>query len=407
VKDAILDLTTVRVPTLEELTLPVPVVRAETLVRDVERTFRDDPTQRAVIVTGVDGGDGVGLLTRLELETMLSGRLGFGRALLARARLSDVVDQGGIRLRTGLTLRDAATEILAHGLRDDDVLVLGPDDIPLGIVPVAVIFRELGLVFREIALRDPLTGLPNRRMLDERGADLLSSGADPARLGVLYVDLDGFKQVNDALGHRAGDALLLAFARRLARIVGPTDMVGRLGGDEFAVLLNDVDENAASEVADRIVESAQQPFDLHDTQLHLSATVGIAMGTDLPTSGSLLTHLEALLHHADEAMLHAKRAGKARTGRLRQPEDTGAAERRALIRRRLRVALQDGGLRLHYQPKLDLRSGRVTSAEALIRLHDDVLGPVPADELIAVAEHTGLIGVLGDWVLRTACAQAR
>ncbi|WGL51229.1 EAL domain-containing protein [Nocardioides sp. BP30] len=398
------ELATVRVPMLRELSLPVPVVTAERRLRDVERAFRDDPDLRAVAVTS---DDGTALLTRLHLETMLSGRLGFGRALLSRAAVGDIVAWNGAPFPADLPLRDVAAEILARGLRDDDVLIVDGDLEPIGIVPVAVIFREVGLVFRQIALRDQLTGLPNRRMLDERGAELLATGVDPARMAVLYVDLDGFKQVNDTLGHQAGDALLMAFSRRLARAVRPHDLAGRLGGDEFAVLLFDVDEGEATAVADRIVEVAQQPFSLHDTQLQLSATVGVAMGADLGVASSVLSPLDALLQHADGAMLHAKRAGKARTGRLSAPEAAGAPERRALIRLRLPEALHQGRLRLHYQPKLELRTGQVTSVEALVRWTDEQLGPVSAGELVAVAENTGQINALGDWVLQTACAQAR
>ncbi|WP_017935523.1 putative bifunctional diguanylate cyclase/phosphodiesterase [Nocardioides sp. Iso805N] len=405
VKDTVsTELASVRVPMLRELSLPVPVVTGRTRLREVERSFLDDPDLRAVAVIG-DGA--TALLTRLHLETMLSGRLGFGRALLSRALVGDIVMWNGAQFPADHTLRDAASEILARGLRDDDVLVVDADREPVGIVPVAVIFREVGLVFREIALRDQLTGLPNRRMLDERGAELLANGVDPGRMAVLYVDLDGFKQVNDTLGHQAGDALLLAFSRRLAGAVRPNDLAGRLGGDEFAVLLFDVDDGEATAVADRIVEVAQHPFSLHDTQLRRSATVGVAMGADLGVSSSVLSPLDALLQHADGAMLHAKRAGKARTGRITEPEATGAPERRALIRLRLPEALQQGRLRLHYQPKLELRSGQITSVEALVRWTDEQLGQVSAGELVAVAENTGHINALGDWVLHTACAQAR
>jgi diguanylate cyclase (GGDEF)-like protein len=404
VTDSAFEQTAVRVPTLRDLSIAVPVVDASDHLREVERAFRNDPALSAVAVTSEHG---TALLTRLHLETTLSGRLGFGRALLSRARVGDVVPADGPSFRVDQGLRDVASEILAHGFRDDTVLVVDREGGVVGIVPVAVLFHEVGLVFREIALRDPLTGLPNRRMLDERGGELLAAGTDPERLAVLYVDLDGFKQVNDTLGHQAGDALLLAFSRRLARVVRPQDLVGRLGGDEFAVLLDDVDETEATEIADRIVEVAQMPFSLHDAQLQLSATVGVAMGGDLGAAASVLRPLDALLQHADGAMLHAKRAGKARAGRLSAPEDAGASERRAMIRLRLHEALQRGLLRLHYQPKLELRSGRISSVEALVRWTDEELGPVPAGELITVAEHTGQINALGDWVLRTACAQAR
>ncbi len=398
------DMTTIRVPTLREISTRVPEVSASDPLRPVERAFRDDPHLRAVAVIGPRD---TALLTRLRLETMLSGRLGFGRALLSRARVCDILEEDALRLHAELSLRDAAAEILARGGAEEDVLVVEDDGSPLGIVAVSVVFREVGTVFREVALRDPLTGLPNRRMLDERGADLVAAGVDPERMAVLYIDLDGFKQVNDTLGHKAGDELLLSFAARLARAVRPADLAGRLGGDEFAVLLHDTSEAEASAVADRIVQLALVPFDLGEHHVQLSATVGIAVGTDLAASTASLTPLDALLQQADAAMLYAKRSGKARTGRPSEPAASGASERRALIRQRLPEAISGDLLRLHYQPKLDLRTGTITSVEALVRWTDPELGAVPAGELVEVAEHTGQIRSLGDWVLRTACAQAR
>ena len=401
--DAATDLTMVRVPTLRELSVPVPEVGAETPVPVVERRFRDDPGLRAIAVTSHDG---TALLTRLRLETVLSGRLGYGRALLSRAVAGEIVEHDGRYLDADLSLRDAATDLLSRpdGLQEEDALVLHADG-TAAVAPVAEIFRAVGIVFREIALRDPLTGLPNRRMLDERAADLLAAGADPNRLAVLYVDLDGFKQVNDTLGHKAGDHLLIAFARRLSGCVRPADVLGRLGGDEFAVLLVDVDEADATGVADRILLAAQQPFAIEDQELHISASVGIAMSSELADTSA--SALDSLLQHADGAMLDAKRAGKARVGRLRVPQTADAPARRARIRNRLRLALAEGGLHLHYQPKLDLRTGRVDSVEALVRWNDAELGPVSPAELIPVAEHTGQVRALGSWVLRAACRQAR
>ena len=402
-----LELSSIHVPTLRELSVPVPEVDASALLHPVERAFRDDPHLRAVAVIPLVADDPTVLLTRLHLETMLSGRLGFGRALLARARVIDILGSDSFHLIADQSLREAASEILNRGWQEEDVLVTERDGTPVGIVSVSAIFREVSSVFREIALRDPLTGLPNRRMLEERGADLVAAGVEPSGLGVLYIDLDGFKQVNDTLGHKAGDDLLYQFARRLARTIRPGDLAGRLGGDEFAVLLHDIDEASASRIAERIVEVAQEPFTLQGTQLHLSATVGIAVGTDLSATDSTLSPLDVLLQQADGAMLYAKRSGKARTGRPSEQETNAVPERQALIRQRLAEAIQNDRLHLHYQPKLDLRTGRITSVEALVRWTDDLLGPVSASELVEVAESTGQIRVLGDWVLRTACAQAR
>ncbi|WP_159794116.1 putative bifunctional diguanylate cyclase/phosphodiesterase [Puerhibacterium puerhi] len=392
--------------TIGELSTPVPQVHADDPVAAVGRTFREQPALRAVAVVGLDTPV---LLTRASLERHLSGRLGYGRALLARAVVRDIVEPDGLHVEAHLPLRDVAGVLLTQreALRDDDVLVLHADG-ATGAASVAAIFREIGLVFQEIAMRDPLTGLPNRRMVDEHGTRLLAAGADRGRLAVLYVDLDGFKEVNDTLGHRAGDELLVAFAQRLAGCVRPQDLLGRLGGDEFAVLLTDVDEEAATAVADRVAGAAQEPFAVDEHRVQVSASVGVAVGTELSGEGTVYGVLDELLQRADAAMFRAKRAGKARVGRLGRVEEAGVPTRRAHVRRRLHHALTHGeGLRLHYQPKLVLRTGRTDAVEALLRWTDEELGPVSPGEVIPLAEHTGQIHALGAWVLRTACAQAR
>ncbi|WP_146251987.1 putative bifunctional diguanylate cyclase/phosphodiesterase [Xylanimonas oleitrophica] len=392
--------------TIGELSAPVPQVDAADAVSLVERIFREHPQLRAVAVVGLEGPPA--LLSRSSLERQLSGRLGYGRALLSRAVAGDVVDAHSLRVDADLPLRDAAGMLLAQRewLRDDDVLVLHQDG-TTGVASVAAIFREIGLVYQEIAMRDPLTGLPNRRMLDEHGTRLLATGTDPARVAVLYADLDGFKQVNDTLGHKAGDELLVAFARRLDGCVRPQDLIGRLGGDEFAVLLTDIDPEEATAVADRVVVAAQEKFTVEDHRVEVSASVGIALGSELTGDEPVYGVLDELLERADRAMFRAKRAGKSRVARWLRVEEAGAPGRRATLRRRLEHAIAHGDLHLHFQPKLDLRTGRVESVEALLRWTDEELGVISPGEAIPVAEVTGQIVALGEWVLRAACAQAR
>lgn len=395
---------TSRVETVGDLSDPCPRIDPRTPIPEVEGAFRADPTMQAIAVPTADGA---GLLTRARLQSTLAGRLGYGRALLSRVPVQDIVTTAEVTLAPATSLVNAASAILGRKLdeRYDDVLVIDEQGQTRS-ASVASIFHEVSLQFREIALRDPLTGLPNRRMLDKRGAALIEAGADLDRIAVLYVDLDGFKQVNDTLGHRVGDDLLVEFASRLVASVRPGDVVGRLGDDEFAVLLTDISDVEAMAIADRIVLVSIAPFVIDDQAVHLSASVGVALGQDVRAE-PVLTPVDVLLRHADSAMLHAKQAGKARTERLDRPDQAALPARRDAIRRRLRVALESASLELHYQPKLDLSTDAVTSVEALVRWTDAELGPVSPVEFIPVAEQSGQILELGRWVLRAACAHAK
>jgi len=392
-----------RVETVGEVAQHCPRISPDTTVPRLEYIFR---TQQGIRAVAVPTPRGLGLLSRARFHAILSGELGYGRALLSRARVSKIVDPADLTLPATMTLVLAAAAVVARTgeHRYDDVLVLR-DDGSAQSVPVATLLEEVGLRFREIALRDPLTGLGNRRMLDEYGLAIGGNEADAARLALLYVDLDGFKQVNDSLGHRAGDELLTEFAARLTASVRSGDLVGRLGGDEFAVLLTDASDAEAMAIADRIVRVAATAFVVGGQLVSLSASVGVALWEDVREQTGL-SALDVLLRHADGAMLHAKRAGKARAGRLQGPQWADLPARRAAIRRRLAVALAEDLLELHYQPKLDLRTGTMTSVEALIRWTDAELGPVSPGELIPVAESSGQIYELGRWVVRAACAQA-
>lgn len=390
-------------PMLVELAVEVTVVAASTPVPQVDRLFAADRTLRAV---AVQTPERVGLLSREQLQFTLSGRLGYGRALHARSTVGELLVDDGFALPGQLSLAEAAQRILARpeANRYQDVLVLtagGPR-----VVPVSLIFERLSMMFRHVALHDPLTGLPNRRLLDLQGSALIDDQQDATRLAILYVDLDGFKEVNDTFGHRVGDEVLVSFAQRLRTCVRPGDVVARLGGDEFAVLLVDVSDVQVQAIADRVVLTATAPF-VHDDQLlHLSATVGIAMASDVASEREL-TQLDVLLRHADGAMLKAKAAGKRQVGRLEGSDEAAAFARQALIRRRLQLALESGAFTLHYQPQLDLQTGDRESVEALLRWDDAELGAVSPAEFIPIAESSDQIHRLGRWVLNEACAQAR
>lgn len=253
------------------------------------------------------------------------------------------------------------------------------------------------------AYYDQLSRLPNRSLFLERlGHALAGSQRDGLNLAVLFVDLDRFKVVNDSLGHEVGDLLLAGVADRIAASVRPTDVVGRLGGDEFIVLLEGVagiDE--AVRVAERIGEELRDPFFLKGFEVVARASVGIAM-----SEGRQAIAAERLVRDADVAMYHAKRRGGARY-EVFDAEMGVSALRRLQLETRLRRALDNREFRLVYQPEIALGSGEVVGVEALARWYDPETGEVPLDDVIPVAEETGLIVPLGRWVLEEACRQAR
>lgn len=328
---------------------------------EVDELFRADSSLRGVVI---EGPEGPGLLSRDQLEYKMSGRLGFGRALHSRATAADMMGASSFAVSDGLGMAEAVAVILerAEATRYQDLLVLG-EGAPR-IVPVSEVFEGLSAVFRHASLHDPLTGLPNRRML-ELEAPALIRDADRSRIGILFIDLDDFKGVNDTYGHRTGDAVLAEFAQRLRGCVRAQDTVVRLGGDEFAVLLVGADETEAGAVAGRVLKCTEAHFLVDGHRLDVTVTLGLAMAGDV-IGEDALTGLEALLRHADGAMLNAKQAGKGRVGRICPAGNPAGFAREALIRRRLPHALRDGGLALEYQPLRDLATGEDHGVEALL-----------------------------------------
>jgi diguanylate cyclase (GGDEF)-like protein/PAS domain S-box-containing protein len=250
------------------------------------------------------------------------------------------------------------------------------------------------------ALHDPLTGLPNRVLFADR-VRMASARRDTGSFGVIYLDLDTFKPINDTLGHSAGDQVLVEVSRRLEELLREGDTLARLGGDEFAILCEGTDEGAARMVALRVTEAFSQPFDIGGRQIHQAASVGVAVQPRDGRPGDL----EAILRNADLAMYRAKAAGKSRYALFEGWMGEEKRDRRE-IARELRRAIDQGELSVHYQPEVDLQSDAVTGAEALVRWRHPGRGLLEPPEFMFAAEGTDLIVAIDDFVLRQACHEA-
>ncbi|HZV63502.1 MAG TPA: EAL domain-containing protein [Telluria sp.] len=255
---------------------------------------------------------------------------------------------------------------------------------------------------RYMAHYDALTGLPNRALLQDRINQAIAlAHRTQTQVGVLFIDLDYFKNINDSLGHHIGDRLLQLAAGRLQTCVREDDSVARLGGDEFVLslpLLND--SNDAAQVARKVLDAFAQPFTVEEHQLHIGASVGISV---YPDDG---TDMETLMRTADTAMYHAKEMGRGNfqffTAAL-----NNAVQQRLVVGTRLRSALAHDEFVLHYQPQVDMESGLTFSAEALLRWQPRGQPPIPCGAFVAHAEESGLIVPIGEWALRCACKQLR
>jgi diguanylate cyclase (GGDEF)-like protein len=296
-----------------------------------------------------------------------------------------------------LTPQDVAAGI---DQRTSDWLVRGAYFLA-GAIGVTLAVRRL---HRE-ALHDTLTGLPNRALLSEHLSVALARAKRAGRaVAVAYVDLDDFKLVNDNLGHAAGDRMLVEVADRLSGCLRDTDVVARQGGDEFLLLLADLDDpesarSAAIATFDRIRTALDEPFRLEGAEL----AIGISMGVSVFPEDA--ADAETLHRHADASMYRAKESGGGLM--LFDNHEAAAPLARLSLAARLRRAIDDGELELHYQPIWDLEAGGIRGMESLVRWRHPRRGLVPPAEFIPVAEQTGVIDALGDWVVEETCRQAR
>lgn len=252
------------------------------------------------------------------------------------------------------------------------------------------------------AFHDPLTGLPNRALFMDRLRHAIARSNRVARLtGVLFLDLDRFKVVNDSLGHPVGDELLQQVAKRIERSTRPNDTAARFGGDEFTVLVEDITGTGDTvQVAERILESLEAPFHLAGHEVHMTGSIGIALSVSADDSA------DDLLRKADVAMYWSKNKGSGRFEVFDTKMSTQALERLQL-EIDLRQAIKRHQLRIRYQPLVHLETGRIVGAEALLRWDHPTRGLVNPAEFIPIAEETGMILPIGAWVMREACEQAR
>ena len=252
---------------------------------------------------------------------------------------------------------------------------------------------------RQLAHFDALTGLPNRSLLADRCHYALSSAQrNGQRVALMFLDLDHFKNVNDSLGHRVGDALLCALARRLVGLVREQDNVSRLSGDEFILVLPETDALGAAHVAEKLLRAAAEPFEIDAHELIVTPSIGVAM---FPEDGA---DFDTLSRCADAAMYFAKQHGRNHY-RFFTAEMQARSERSLLLENALRRALERNQLHLHYQPQVCVATGAIIGAEALLRWNHPELGAVSPAEFIPVAESSGMILPIGEWVLRTATRQ--
>ncbi len=403
-----------------------PLVRqlfvSERQARDANEQLSDSETRIRTIINSIEEG----IVTITEDGRIASFNAGAEHMFHYAA--SDVLGSDISQLLPGITkgnhdayfqqfLRGAKTNPIGHGC---EVVGLGsggrsfPLDLRISEVKLGGELHYIATLrditdrkaaeatILHLANHDPLTGLPNRNLLQDRIDQAVSQHKrNKSQFVVMFIDLDQFKTINDSLGHQHGDALLCSVSARLTGCLREVDTVARQGGDEFIVLLNSIaSPGDAAIVAQKILAALSEPHLIEGQELHAGASIGIAI---YPQDGDTA---EALLKNSDMAMYHAKEMGRNNYQFFTDDMNARAGER-LMLANRLRQALLRDELKLHYQPIVSITDGRIVATEALARWHHPDLGSVPPLRFIAIAEETGLIVQLGEWALRSACLQLK